>query len=151
MPRISRAAAVACALAFAFGACGGGKSYTGLPKSEFLKQTNATCKSYNAQFTTLFGHVSAKPTLAEIKSIYKDKAIPLFRKEVISLRVLNPPPEDRAAVKKIFDDLTTGVDQLETAVTAASTLKELEAVSPAGLKTASAAAKAYGLTDCGGG
>ena len=150
MLRISRAAATACVVALAVGACGSGSTYKGLPKSEFVKQTNATCKSYNAQFTTLFGHVSAKPTLAEVKSIYKDQAIPLFRKEVISLRVLNPPPEDRAAVKKIFDDLSTGVDQLDAAVSGAKSLKELESLSPSGLARASAAAKAYGLTDCGG-
>ena len=64
------------------------------------------------------------------------------------LRKLKPPKADRATVAKIFDDLSTGVDQLDAEVRAAKSLKELDALSPAGLKQASADAKAYGLTDC---
>ena len=146
--RTARRSVAACwVAALALAACGGG--YHGLSKAEFVSQADAICKSYDAQLTAMFGHVSAGTTLSEVQSIYQLQAIPVFLDEVQKLRKLKPPKADRAAVAKIFSDLSTGIDQLDAQVRDVKSLKELEALSPAGLKQAGTDAKAYGLTVCG--
>ena len=54
--------------------------------------------------------------LARSGAIYTSTVIPLFRKELGSLQALQPPAADRATVKKMLDDLSSGVDQLEAGV-----------------------------------
>ena len=146
MRTISRRVVTICVVAALLGACGG---YHGLTKAEFVTQADAICKTYDAKLSALFDHVGTKPTLADVQGIYRDQAIPNFLEEVVQLRKLKPPNEDRTVVKKIFDDLSAGVDQLDAGVRAAKSLDALEAISPDGLKRASADASAYGLTDCG--
>jgi hypothetical protein len=146
MRRISRRVVAVCAVATLLAACGG---YHGLTKAEFVTQADAICKTYDAKLSALFDHVGKTPTLADVQGIYRDQAIPIFLEEVVQLRKLKPPKDDRVIVKKIFDDLSAGVDQLDAGVRAAKSLDALEAVSPDGLKRASADARGYGLTDCG--
>ena len=148
MRGVRRSVAASCAAALLLlAACGGG--YTGLSKTDFVSQADTICKTYEAKLTAMFGHVSADTTLSEVQSIYQLQAIPVFLAEVQQLRKLKPPKADRATVAKIFDDLSTGVDQLDAQVRAAKSLKELDALAPAGLKQASGDAKAYGLVVCG--
>ena len=135
-----------CTAASLLAACGG---YHGLTKAQFVSQADGICKTFDAKFSALFGHVSSTPTLAEVQGIYKDQAIPVFLAEVVQLRALKPPKADRATVKRILDELSAGVDQLDSAVRAARSLKTLEGIVPDGLKRASADAKVYGLTTCG--
>jgi hypothetical protein len=128
-------------------ACGGG--YKGLSKPDFVARADSVCKDYEAQLGSLISHVPGNPTLTEIRTVYVNQLIPLFRKEVVALRALDPPKADRATTKQIFDTLSGGVDQLESAVRGAKTLRELEGVAPSGLTRASAAAKVYGMKVCG--
>ena len=147
MRRFRRSVAASGAAALLLVACGGG--YSGLSKADFVTQADGICKTYEAKLTAMFGHVSTDTTLSEVQSIYQLQAIPVFLAEVQQLRKLKPPKADRATVAKIFADLSTGIDQLDAQVRAAKSLKELDALSPAGLKQASGDAKAYGLVVCG--
>ena len=127
MRRISRLAVMVCVAVSVLAACGG---YDGLTKAEFVTQADATCKTYDARLNALFGHGSKSPTLAYVQGIYRDQAIPIFLEEVVQLRKLKPPKEGRATVKRIFDDLSVGIDQLDAGIRGAKSLKALEAVSP---------------------
>ncbi len=147
MRRFRRWVGASCAAALLLAACGGG--YHGLTKAGFVSRADAICKTYEAKLTAMFGHVSADSTLAEVQGIYRDQAVPVFLEEVQQLRKLKPPKDDRATVKKIFDNLSAGVDQLDGQVRTAKSLKALGALSPDGLKRAAAGAKAYGLAVCG--
>jgi hypothetical protein len=138
---------IAVAVMIVSAACGGGDK--GLSKPDFVARADAVCKSYETQLGSLISHVPGNPTLAQIRTVYVNQLIPLFRKEVVALRALDPPRADRATVKAIFDTLSGGVDQLQSEVTGAKTLKELEGLAPSGLTRASAAAKLYGMKVCG--
>ena len=141
------ATAVVCAAALLLGACG--SSYKGLSKADYVSTADATCKTYENRLETLFRHVGSNPTLIEVKGVYGSQIVPVFRKEVVALRAIKAPKDDRDAVKKIYDDLSTGVDQLGAAVTASKSLDALQKISPSGLKRAQAGAQAYGLKVCG--
>ena len=140
--------ALACALASALAACGG-SSYKGLSKADFVTRADAICKADNAKFADAAKGIGDNPTLAQVKSLFSDQLLPMFRSEVSELRALKPPKADRAAVKKLLDEVATGADQIESATKKATTLKELQDLTPPALDQANKDAKAYGLKVCG--
>jgi hypothetical protein len=131
----------------AFAACG--SSSPSQSKADFVRRADAVCKTDNAQLAALISHVGSHPTLSEVRGIYTSTVIPLFRKELGSLQALSPPKADRAPVKKLLADLSSGVDQLESGVHDAKTLTGLESIATPGLKQAGDDARAYGLKVCG--
>jgi hypothetical protein len=144
--------AAALASVAALGACGGSSSsYKGLSKADFVTQAEAICTAGNTKIAKISAQFGSKePTIAQFKSAYINQLIPIFHSEVTDLRALKPPAADRDTIKKMLDELSTGVDQAKAEVEGAKTQAELGTIKePAGMKTASAAARAYGLAVCG--
>ena len=147
MSRTTRLTALACIAALALGACG--SSYKGLTKAEFVKQAVAICKTGDAKLTKIGNSIGHNPTITQIQAVYADQLVPALKDEVASLRALKPPKADRTQVSKIFDDLSTGIDQASAAIKSLKSEKELTTLAePAALKSANTEATAYGLAKC---
>jgi hypothetical protein len=139
------------ALTAAVGACGGGSSYKGLSKADFVSQAEAICTAGNTKIAKVSAQFGSKePTIEQFRDAYVNQLIPIFHGEVDDLRKLNPPAGDRDKIKQMLDDLSTGVDQAKADVQGAKSQAELSTIKePAKMKAASAEAKAYGLVTCG--
>jgi hypothetical protein len=68
------------------------------------------------------------------------------RTEIRDLRDIEPPAADRAAIGKLLDDLSRGVDEIERSSTAASPIAP---TTPDALTAAQVEAKRYGFQHCG--
>jgi hypothetical protein len=139
------------ALVVALGACGG-SSYKGLSKADFVKQAEAICKAADTKSSTVTDSLQANPSVAQLKSVFTSQLIPILQSEIDDLRALKPPEADRDEIDKMLDNLSEGADQAKAEVQAAKTQADFGKITqPAGMKTASAQAKAYGLPTCGSG
>jgi hypothetical protein len=139
---------IVAVLAAALGACGG--SDKALSKADYVTQAEAICKAGNDKVTAFSKQFGANPSLAEIKKAYTDQLLPIYASELDQLKALHPPKADKAAIDKMLGDLSDGTDQAKTAIAGAQTENDFAKLDePAGLKKASAEAKAYGLDTCG--
>ena len=136
------------ALLLVAAACGG-SSYTGLSKPDFVKQADAICTTDSDKVAGLLASAGHTPTIDQVKTVYTQSLVPIFRDEVAKLRALKPPKADRARIKAMLDDLEHGVDELATDIPHVKSNDDLDRLSPAGLQQAADAASSYGFTVCG--
>ena len=137
-----------CSVVVVLAACGG--SYKGLSKADYVKQAEAICKAGNAKVETFAEQFGPHPALEQVKQAYNEQLLPIYRDELKQLQALKPPKADRDTINKMLDDLSDGIDQAKTAIASAKTQDDFDTLAePAGLKQASAEAKAYGLPTCG--
>jgi hypothetical protein len=143
----SQLLASGCVAALILGACG--SSYKGLSKDEFIRQAVAICAKTNVQLAQVGTAIGGNPTIEQVKEAYAKQLFPVLNDEVDQLRALKPPKEDRKEVSKIFDDLSTGIDQASAEIKALKSTKELSSLTtPPAMKAANTEATAYGLGSC---
>jgi hypothetical protein len=143
----SRLLASGCVAALTLGACG--SSYKGLSKAEFIRQAVAICAKSDVELTKAGTAIGSNPTIQQVKEAYEKQLFPLLDDEVDQLRALKPPKADRKEVSKIFDDLSTGIDQAKAAIKSVKSTKELSSLTtPPAMKAANTEATAYGLGAC---
>jgi uncharacterized protein YqeY len=138
-------------LVAAVGACGG-SSYKGLSKADYTTKADAICAAGNKKLDAASKTLTPQSSLADFQKLYREDFASTTRDEITQLRALKPPKADRAKLSKMLDDLSTGVDQLVAEVGGAKSISELSKLKqPDSVKSATTAAKAYGLTACGAG
>ena len=138
-------------LVAAAGACGG-SSYKGLSKADYTTKADAICAAGNKKLTAVSKTLTPKSSLADFQKLYREDFANTTRDEITQLRALKPPKADRATLSKMLDDLSTGVDQLVAEVGGAKSIADLSKLKqPDSVKSATTAAKAYGLAACGAG
>jgi hypothetical protein len=134
-------------------ACGGGgsspKAASGPPlsKAAFIAQADAICKRYEDNLSAQGKALSATSSQQQLSDFVVKQIVPSFRSMIGELRALNPPAADKAKITKMLDDLSTGLDQLESS--AKTDVKSALNNEPQGFKDSDAAATAYGFTQCG--
>src|SRR5947209_19847676 len=89
--------------------------YKGLSKADYVKQANATCKSYDTKVTNAVSAsgLTEKSSQDQQVTLLETKVVPLLRQQVADLRKLKPPKADRKQVKAIVDGMATGTDSAE--------------------------------------
>ena len=143
----SRSLASGCVAALMVGACG--SSYQGLSKDEFIREAVAICAKANVELAKVGTAIGGNATLEQVKDAYAKQLFPVLEDEVDQLRALKPPKEDRKQVSKIFDDLSTGIDQASAEIKSLKSAKELASLTtPPAMKAAKTEATAYGLGSC---
>ena len=147
MHRSLRLTSLVCVAALTIGACGSG--YKGLSKAEFVKQALAICAKSAARTNKIGTSVGSNPTVKQVKDTYARQLVPAFNDELAQLRALKPPTADRKTISKMLDDLSTGIDQASATIKSMKSTKDFASLTePAGLKTASKEATAYGIGKC---
>ena len=153
-------AAVTLALAttIAVGACGGGSSH--LSKKDFVKKADAICATAQQKTDALdtpdFDPSADNLTAAQLTQVadYLDKGVGIQSASNADLKKLDPPAADESKVKSMFALVDKADDQLRDGAAAARAndgAKYRESIQTATetFDSASAKAKAYGLTKCG--
>lgn len=153
-------AAVTLALTatIAVGACGGGSSH--LSKKDFVKKADAICAAGQKKTDALkapdFDPSADNLTAAQLTQVadYLDKGVAIQSSSNADLKKLNPPAADESTIKSMLSLVDKADGQLSDAASAAR--KNDGAKYRSGIQTAtetfdsaSAKAKAYGLTTCG--
>ena len=142
---------VALAGAVALAGCGGsssGGSDKALSKDEFVSQANAICAKANKAIKDL-GQPSSPDQLAD----FTEKAYAASKEQVAALKALTPPSADSATITALWAtyDQLLGAEQDVVDAAKDGDASAMEAVIDANTKLdeqASAAARAYGLTEC---
>jgi integrase len=132
--------------------CGGSEQATTgftepppLTKAEFLAEADRICFAIESEIeASLDDFVNDDdPNPAEVRRVVDRIVVPRLRSEVETIRLLDPPPADRAEVERILAATERGTDQLEADPMAATDRV------PSGLRTGERLARAYGSEQCG--
>jgi hypothetical protein len=153
MGRISRLIVAGCVVASLLGACSSSGKVTGnkvLSKSDYISHADAICRSYAAKIDSVFSAAAAGPTLTveQLKQVFNEKQIPLFRGELADLRTLRPPRADRARISAMLVNLSQAINTIVGEVGGATSVAELNAIHPSGLARFKLATKDYGMKAC---
>ena len=97
-----RYAAVVFALVSALGACGS-SSYKGLTKAEFIRRANENCAHPSKAGKTVRKLIAVETVPARKATLYLDRVLPLFDREIDRIAALKPPKADRDRVEKILE------------------------------------------------
>ena len=146
------AASAIAGLAIPLGGCGGDEPARPSPdqpapltKREFLFEADRICFAVESQIEAAADDLSGSrdPDPAQVRRVVKRIVVPKLRSEVNAIRLLEPPPADRAEVERILAATERGAQALRL-----DPLAVLDGV-PAALRRAERLARAYGSSECG--
>jgi hypothetical protein len=133
--------AIVCAALLAtvvLAGCSGGDDEQGLPKSEFIAQSEAICTKHAEAQDKIFDSIPSDATTAQTAEIFLKQAIPDYKAQQKELRAVKPPEDDADEIDAIYTLEKDLRDDPEAALGAPE--------SP--LADVNARMKAYGLTAC---
>ncbi len=101
------------ALVLGTAACGDDKG-SALSAEEFAKQANAACVAGDQELETAGKDLTAagQPTTQQIADFFLNQAVPIARKKLDQIEKLNPPADERAAVKDMLDAGRDAIDEV---------------------------------------
>lgn len=116
-----------------------------LTKAEFLHEADRICFAAESQIEAAADDFATEkhPDPAQVRRVVLRIVVPKLRTEANTIALLDPPPEDVAAVDRIIAATSRGADVLEADPEGA-----LDGIPPA-LREAERLARAYGSRECG--
>jgi hypothetical protein len=141
--------AIVCAALLAtvvLAGCSGGDDEQGLPKSEFIAQSEAICTKHAEAQDKIFDSIPSDATTAQTAEIFLKQAIPDYKAQQKELRAVKPPEDDADEIDAIYDDADDAIATLEKDLRDDPEAALGAPESP--LADVNARMKAYGLTAC---
>lgn len=95
-------------------ACGGDDKGPALSAEEFVKQANAACVAGDAELEKAGEGLvqGGQPKTQEIADFFLDKAVPIARRKLDQIEDLNPPADQRTAVKDMLAAGREAIDEV---------------------------------------
>jgi hypothetical protein len=154
MGRFSRAfVAIAVAAALLVSCSSSGKSPVAsnvpLTKDEYIKQSDAICNTYRNRINNVVASAGQGLSLSAARAVLIQRLIPLFQAEHQELLQLRPPKADAARLAATLRAMNGGINTIVGRVNSATSIDELNAINPRGIRAWKTESGLYGMHICG--